>query len=217
MEYVKICGLKNSRDIEICIEQGADAIGFIYNVPDSPRNLEKQKLKNIVSRIKNNILTVIVSKYSDISELKNIMKEFHVDLFQIHIKFDLKELDNINSALRNKIIVALKINQSNKKQIIELINNYQEQFFAFLIDNSEGHGTNFDFDLIKEILEKTNEARIILAGGIDIDNAEKIIKDLNPYGIDVSSSLEIEKGVKDPKKIKEFLIKIKELKNFKRD
>ncbi len=212
MEYVKICGLKNSRDIEICIEQGADAIGFIYNVPNSPRNLEKRKLKNILSRIKNKILTVIVSKYSDVSELKNIMNEFDVDLFQIHINFDLKELDNINSASKNKIIIALKINQTNKKQIIELINNYQNQFFAFLIDNSEGHGTKFDFDLIKEILEKTNKTRIILAGGIDIDNAEKIMKDLNPYGIDISSSLESKKGVKDPLKIENFLKKINEIK-----
>ncbi len=217
MEYVKICGLKNSQDIELCIDQGADAVGFIYNVPKSPRNLEKPVLTEILSNIKKNILTVLVSKFSSISELESIMSSFKVDLYQIHVSFDLRELDKINSDLKKKIILALKVNQSNKEEIIKQINQYNDQVFAFLLDNSEGHGTKLNFNIMREILNQINNARVILAGGIDIDNIEKIINDLNPYGVDVSSSLEIEKGIKDPEKIKRFLIKIKDIIKNKRD
>ncbi|MFX1394086.1 MAG: hypothetical protein ACFFAH_10970 [Promethearchaeota archaeon] len=217
MEYIKICGLKNFEDVRLCVDNGANALGFIYNVPDSPRNLKKSEILKILNKIPNNINTVVVFKPSNIDELLKIIDLINVNLYQIHCKFNSLDLDKIPNELKNKIVLALKANYENKEAIIKKINKYKLQFFAFLIDNSEGHGNKFDFDLIKEILDKTNEARIILAGGIDIHNAEKIMKDLKPYGIDVSSSLEIEKGVKDPKKIKDFLIKMKELKNLKRD
>ena len=65
---------------------------------------------------------------------------------------------------------------------------------------------------MQEILKNRGKARIILAGGIGTENITHIVKKLDPYGIDVSSSLEIEKGVKDPDKIMEFLDKVNYLK-----
>jgi len=212
MEYVKVCGLKEIKHVELCLENEADAVGFIYNVPSSPRNLDKSKLMNLLKSIPKNLLTVIVFKPKNISELVSIMNEIDVDLYQIHSSFENQELDKIPIELRNKIILALKVNQSNKENIIQKIKKYHDQFYAFLIDNSEGHGTEFNFNIISSILNNTDRARIIIAGGISINNVEKIMKDFKPYGIDVSSSLEYEKGEKDPHKIKDFLNKIKEIK-----
>ncbi|MHA2128418.1 MAG: hypothetical protein ACW99L_00465 [Promethearchaeota archaeon] len=48
MEYVKICGLKRYEHVLLCIEYGADAVGFIYNVPESPRNLQTMELKTLL-------------------------------------------------------------------------------------------------------------------------------------------------------------------------
>lgn len=213
MEYVKICGLKEYEHIELCIDNGADAVGFIYNVPSSPRNLQKSELKSLLIKIAKKILTVIVVKPSSIFELKELMNDIDASYFQIHINFDFQELDKLSNEYKEKLILALKVNQINKESVIKKIKQFHDQIFAFLIDNSEGHGTKFDFDLVREILRETNDARIILAGGIDINNIEKITKNLKSYGIDVSSSLELEKGVKDPIKIKNFLEKIKEIKN----
>ena len=212
MEYIKVCGLKEIEHVELCRDNDANAVGFIYNVPSSPRNLEKSKLMNLLKEIPKNLLTVVVLKPQNISELESFMNEIDVDLYQIHSNFENQELDEISTELKKKIILALKVNQSNKENVIKKINKYQDQFFAFLIDNSEGHGTEFTFDIVADIIDNTNQARIIIAGGININNIEKIIRDLNPYGIDVSSSLESKKGVKDPSKIEIFLQKVNEIK-----
>jgi phosphoribosylanthranilate isomerase len=212
MDYVKICGLKEYEHIELCIDNGADAVGFIYNVPSSPRNLEKSKLMNLLKCIPKKLLTVIVFKPQTVSELEKIMNDIDVDLYQIHINFENHELDDIPTELKDKIILALKINKSNKKNVIKKINKYHDKFYAFLIDNSEGHGSEFNFDIVADVIDNTNRARIIIAGGININNIEKIIRDLNPFGIDVSSALESKKGVKDPSKIEIFLKKVKEIK-----
>ena len=81
-----------------------------------------------------------------------------------------------------------------------------------MIDNSEGHGNELELEIVKEVLKKTTGARVIVAGGIKVENVKNIVDVLEPYGIDASSSLESEKGVKDPSKIKELLELIKNIK-----
>ncbi len=212
MEYIKICGLKEIEHIELCRDNDANAVGFIYNVPSSPRNLEKSKLMNLLKDIPKKLLTVIVFKPQNILELERVINEIDVDLYQIHSNFENLEMEEIQPELKKKIILALQVNSSNKDDVIYKINKYYDQFFGFLIDNSEGHGTEFNFNIVADIINNTKGASIIVAGGIDSNNIEKIIRDLNPYGIDISSSLESEKGVKDPLRIENFLKKVNEIK-----
>jgi len=211
MEYVKICGLKHYDHIQLCMENGASAVGFIYKVPASPRNLQISELKKLLSKIGSKILSVVVFKPASILELKDTMNNIPASYFQIHASFDIKELNTLSSECKNKIILALKVNQANKQLIIEQINEYKNKLFAFLIDNSEGQGNKLDLDLVKYVLENTTGAKVIVAGGINVENVKNIIDVLKPYGIDASSSLESEKGIKNPSKIKEFLDIIKKV------
>ena len=213
MEYVKICGLRKYEHVQLCIDHGADAVGFIYNIPSSPRNIEKNELKSLLRKIKDKILTVIVIKPSNVIELEEIMQDIEVSYYQIHIAFDIQELKKLSEMNKKKLILALKVNQANKKSIIKQINEYGNQFYGFLIDNSEGHGNEMDIEIVKEILNKTEGKRVIIAGGIKNNNVENIISVLRPHGIDASSSLESEKGVKNHSKIIEFLDNIKDIKN----
>ena len=51
MDYIKVCGLKEIDHINLCIEGGATAVGFIYNVPSSPRNLQKDELITLLQQV----------------------------------------------------------------------------------------------------------------------------------------------------------------------
>jgi len=174
--------------------------------------LEKSKIKKLIKNIPKECRTVLVFKPKSIHEIKKKINHLKTDLYQIHGNFDNKELEKISENFKRRIIVAIKLNRSNTNSVLNLINQFQDRFFAFLIDNSEGHGKVLDFDLVQEILKNRGKARIILAGGISIENITDIVKTLDPYGIDVSSSLEIEKGIKDPYKVIQFLDKVNDLK-----
>jgi len=212
MEYVKVCGLKIYNDIQLSINHGATAVGFIYDVLESPRNLGESKINMLIKNIPKDIKTVLVFKPKNIIKIRKVVNKINTNLYQIHGNFDNNELEKIPENLKKRIIVATKLNRRNINSVFNLINQFQDRFFAFLIDNSEGHGKDLDFDIVQEILKNRGKARIILAGGINIENVTDIVKKLNPYGIDVSSSLEIEKGVKDPYKITQFLDKVNYLK-----
>ena len=212
MEYVKICGLKNFEDVQVCINNGANAVGFICNVLKSPRNLREAEINQLLKKIPRKIRTVLVFKPKNASEVVEIMNKIEADLYQVHCRFNIRSLDRFSSEIKRKLIIALKVDERNKSSVIQKINLSFNQFFAFLLDSSEGQGIEFDYDLVLEILKKTYGTKVILAGGISIGNVENIIKILKPFGIDVSSSLENEKGIKDPKKIKNFLEKLIEIK-----
>lgn len=211
MEYVKICGLNSLEHVELCAQEGADAVGFIYDVPSSPRNLEKDQLASLLDKINEDMLTVVVTKPRTVADIKKFMEEIKVDLYQIHGCLENGDLETISDEFKAKIIMALKLDSKNLAKVIETIEKYKEQVFAFLIDNSEGKGNQMNLRSVKELLKQTKDARIILAGGIGMDNVEDVVMSLKPYGIDVSSSLESERGVKDPIKISQFMKKIREL------
>ena len=217
LEYIKICGLKKLEEIELSINKGANAVGFIYNVFDSPRNLKKAEILKLLNDIPNKVFSVIVFKPENLQEIQITTNEINAGLYQIHTKMEISELNLISTDLKKKIILAYKLNQKNKNQVVNIVRKYNDQFFAFLIDNSEGKGNIFDLKLVKEFLDECNGARIILAGGIDISNIKSIIKTLNPFGIDVSSSLESIKGIKNPKKIRKLLHKIEKVNKTKRE
>ncbi|MFX1395571.1 MAG: hypothetical protein ACFFAS_00855 [Promethearchaeota archaeon] len=212
IEYVKICGLKQAYHVKLCSDNGADAIGFVYNVSSSPRNLEKIGLKTLLGVVPSNILSVIVLKPSTVKELEKIMDEFNASLFQIHPKFDISDLKTLSEEKRKKIIIALKVYEENENYIIGMINKYKNQFFAFLIDNSEGEGNEIKVSLVQDIIKNVSGAKVIIAGGINEDNVEDIVNTIKPFGIDASSSLESEKGIKSPLKIKKFLKIIENMK-----
>ena len=82
-----------------------------------------------------------------------------------------------------------------------LFDNYSSRTFG-------GTGKAFDWNLLKTF---TNLPEFFLSGGISIDNVERAFREIHPSGVDVSSSLELKPGFKDPKKMETFFYKVNHL------
>ncbi|MBD3212750.1 MAG: hypothetical protein GF311_09080 [Candidatus Lokiarchaeota archaeon] len=207
MEYIKICGIQKVEDLEICIKYGATAIGFVYNVSNSPRNLSKKRVKELIKETNKRINTVCVIKVKSLKEITETYREIDTDFIQVHSNLDFSELILLPKELKRKLIISKKLNPSLNKNL----QHYTNEFFAFLIDSSEGSGKELNISRVRSFLIGLEGTRIILAGGICKKNIRRIISKLNPYGIDLSSSLEIKKGIKSKKKIETFLKYIKKI------
>ena len=70
------------------------------------------------------------------------------------------------------------------------------------IRDSSGSGKKADWKVAARVAATT---QMILAGGLDSDNLVSAIRTVNPWGVDVSSGVEISRGIKDPEKIREFV------------
>jgi phosphoribosylanthranilate isomerase len=187
MIKIKICGLRRIEDILIVNKYKPDYIGFIF-AKNKTRTITLEDALIFKQSLNNDIIAVGVFKDNDIDEVINIANSGAIDMIQLHGT----ESDSY----------ILEVKKRTNKPIIKA---YRDSMYAdySLFDNiNPGSGKTFDWSSIK-----TNKP-YFLAGGIDINNIE-LAKKLNPYAIDLSSSVEVN-GFKDEEKIKEIIRKVRE-------
>ena len=200
---VKVCGMKDPKLIHTAIENGASYIGFIVNYPKSPRSISVHELQNLTKQIPNHIKKVAVMVNPKIEEAKQI--ENDCDFVQLHGDETNDEIQQIKQQTKLKVIKAIKI--KDEKDLNQL-----QQFPGvdhLLLDTPAmgQEGDEFNFNLLNHIQNQN----YFLAGKININNVGTALKYTNK--IDVNSSLETEKGIKDPEKITEFFNKVKSYEN----
>ena len=191
---VKVCGNTDPEIIKLCIELGASLIGFIINYPKSPRSISIEKLKMLINNIPENIKKVAVMVNPTINDVEEVSQ--YCTTIQLHGDEDNAFIEKIKKFTSLEVIKVIKI---IKKSDLEKIKNYPSANELLLDTPAMGQsGEAFNFNLLKD----TQDNKFFLAGKIDINNVETALKYSDK--IDVNSGLETEKGIKDPKKIKEF-------------
>ena len=200
---VKVCGLSTVEQVETCVNYGADFCGFILNYPKSHRFISFEKAKVLTNLQKNNTKFVGVLVNPKFDELEKFSK-LKLDYFQIYGEYNKKQIMDIRSKFKKKIIIALQI--KNKADVLKY--KKFETIADIILWDSSGleKSLSWDYSLIKSIQIDTTT---MIAGNINIDKIELISKLASI--VDVSGALETNK-VKDVEKIKKFLIKTKQTK-----
>lgn len=207
---VKICGITSTKDLLTAVEAGADAVGFVVNVPQSPRNLPLNQAKEIIKSTPIFVETVIVTVTNDINQLLKIQKELNPSSIQIH---GLKEYHEIRRSLPDThLIGAIQMDSQALKNAMEVA----DIFDAVLLDSYVpgkygGTGITHDWEYSKLIREAIHPKPLIMAGGLKPENVKKAVQLVKPYAVDVSSGVESQPGVKDPKRVSEFIKNAKEV------
>mgnify|MGYP001555413574 FL=1 len=200
---VKVCGMKDPKLIDTAIENGASYIGFIVNYPKSPRSISVNELQNLTKQIPDHIKKVAVMVNPEIKEVKQI--ENDCDFIQLHGDETNDEIKQIKQQTKLKVIKAIKI--KDEKDLNQL-QQFPDTDHLLLDTPAMGQeGDEFNFNLLNHIQNQN----YFLAGKININNVGTALKYTDR--IDVNSSLETEKGIKDPEKITEFFNKVKSYEN----
>lgn len=194
---VKICGITNLKDAIDAIEAGASALGFVF-YPKSARYIEPITAKEIIKQLPPFVQSVGLFVKETAQTINHISKITNIDLAQIHFEVD----DSFYKELKVK---PLKVVRAQKKEDLELYKNEYRIVDAF-VPQFGGEGKRLNLDWFKDI----DCSRIILAGGLNANNLEEL-KGFKFYSLDVSSGVEVKKGVKDKQKIINFIDKANEL------
>lgn len=199
---IKICGITNINDAKNAVELGADAIGFIfYN--KSKRYVEPEIVKSIISELPAFVMKIGVFVNEDPQRINYIAKDIKLNSIQLHGDESPEYLSQINYP----VIKAFRVDENFAFKKLSLYKNCSFLLDSFHKEEYGGTGLKFNWEKIPyEIRQK-----IILAGGISEESIEFIFNEISPYAIDVSSSIEIESGIKDINKLKILFEKINEL------
>lgn len=199
---VKICGITNLDDAMAAVDFGADALGFVF-FKGSPRFIPYKDVAAIIKKLPSFITTIGVFVDEKPEQIEKIIALTSIDVVQLHGD-EPPETCNFS----RRIIKAIRV---KSLESLEPLIHYKDIVSSFLLDTFTpdvfgGTGQIFNWDVATYAKQF---GRIILAGGLNPDNIAEAIKRVNPYGVDISSGVESERGKKDHKKMKLFIERAK--------
>ncbi|PKL38113.1 MAG: hypothetical protein CVV44_13175 [Spirochaetae bacterium HGW-Spirochaetae-1] len=207
---VKICGITGREDAFYSISAGARILGFIF-FEKSPRYISPSHAAAIVSscrkRFGDDAGYAGVFVNAAIETITDAVSTAGIDYIQLHGDEDNAFIDGLRKTLYSagldkcRIIQAFRIRDG--ADVVRARSSMADYvlFDSFTSGEYGGTGQGFDWSLIREFGQ---DHRLFLSGGINAGNVIEAVRSIHPHGIDLSSSVEREKGVKDKKKIDEF-------------
>ncbi|MCX5668294.1 MAG: phosphoribosylanthranilate isomerase [Candidatus Omnitrophica bacterium] len=211
MVKIKICGITNKRDAIAAASLRPDMMGFVfYN--GSKRYVEPRIVIDIANELPDNILKVGVFVNEKREKISEIAQDCSLDTLQFHgeespeycAAFSATKIGGSAFGGKGsyKTIKAFRIKDKNS---LKGINDYDVDFYmldAYSEKLKGGTGESFDWKIIEsfEFLKP-----VILSGGLMPDNVRDAIEKLSPYGVDVSSGVEMSPGKKDIGLMKKFV------------
>jgi len=224
---IKICGNTNPADLAHAIACGADAVGFITDVPvRSPRKIDTETAKELIKQVPVFVDSVLVIMPDDLGSAMALIRETRPTCVQIHSDLPISELAEISKTV--KLIKTIAIPKDAPSGITDHILSRIDALTgiadAILLDTSintsastgdksgaksgeegggGGTGKVHDWRISAEIV-KHSVLPIILAGGLTPDNASDAIRKVHPYAVDTASGVETD-GKRDPDKVRRFI------------
>ena len=200
---VKVCGITSLEQLQQLQQIGVDYAGLIFY--EGSKRYAANKLANQKSEIKKSgIKKVGVFVNADYQTILNAIEDYGLGAVQLHGD----ETGEFCLGLMDKVEVIKVFRVAGEEQIGKLIEPFQNVCHYFLFDTDTksygGSGQQFDWTVLQNA--EVNKP-FFLSGGIGLEDAEKVKAFHHPYlyAVDVNSRFETEPGVKDLKKVQEFI------------
>jgi phosphoribosylanthranilate isomerase len=201
---IKICGITRIEDALVAAQAGADAIGLVF-YEKSPRHVTAQQAARVVAALPP--FVTVVGLFVNPSEemVREVMRQVPLDVLQFHGE----EEPEFCACFGRPWIKAIRVRSD--ADLIQCAARYRMAqgllLDAFVEGAHGGTGESLDWALIPKNLPLP----VILAGGLHNSNVAEAIRLIRPYAVDVSSGVEVAKGIKDAAKIAAFINEVKNI------
>ena len=195
MVKVKICCISSIEEARLAVAYGAAAIGLVGRMPSGPGIITDELIHAIAKTVPPPIQTFLLTSETTTDNIIEHHKKVNTTTIQIVDALSGREYHKIREAIPNVQLVQVihVLDEGSIKEAIEI----SEFVDAILLDSGNpnlptkvlgGTGKTHNWDLSKKIREEIS-LPVFLAGGINKDNIKKAIEHVQPYGIDLCSSV----------------------------
>ena len=199
---VKICGITRADDALAAAAMGVDAIGLVF-YDQSPRNIEIETAATICRQLPAFVTTVALFLDADQSLVNEVLAHVPVEVLQFHGAEDPAYCERF----ARPYIKALGMGALNREGLISQSKAYKNAR-GLLLDSHKpgaagGTGETFDWNSIPALNKP-----VILAGGLTVNNVAEAVNRVHPWAVDVSSGVEVDKGIKSVELMSAFMQEI---------
>jgi phosphoribosylanthranilate isomerase len=189
--WIKICGMTTPAAVGAALHAQVDALGFVFAA--SPRQLTPQAAAALAAPARGRVRCVAVTRHPSREALDEILAVFRPDVLQTDIA-DLEDLDPLPGV---ELLPVVRAGETVPASLPDRI---------LFEGPSSGSGIASDWRAARALAQRT---RLVLAGGLDAGNVAAALAAVSPYGVDVSSGVEAQRGVKSPLKIMAFVTAVR--------
>jgi phosphoribosylanthranilate isomerase len=185
--YIKICGMTSPEAVRTALDCEIDAIGFVF--AKSVRELSAQRANELAAPARRRVACVAVTRHPSREAVAAILQEFRPDILQT----DIEDLDSLSLPQTLSVLPVVRPGSLGACVVP------RRMLFEGPVS---GSGQTTDW---KQAAELATRAEVILAGGLNPDNVAAAIRQVRPFGVDVSSGVEERPGIKSIQKIEQFV------------
>jgi len=201
---VKICGITSLADALASVDAGANLLGFNF-YSQSPREISEAAAAKIRAQIPKRVKVVGIFVNRLTADVITLRKSLALDLVQLHGDEPPETVAEL--ARSAPVIKAFRLETDFP---LATLDEYPG-VFAYLFDGANrgqygGTGRTTDWDVARRAAQGH---RVILAGGLKVENVAAAVRIVRPYGIDVASGVETKPGKKDPGLVREFIQEVR--------
>ncbi len=197
---IKLCGLTRAEDVQLAVELGADALGFVF-YPHSPRAVDAKQAAQLLALLPPFVSAVGLFVNASAAEVRQTLAIAPISILQFHGDETLEQCCAIAQEVQRPFLRALRVKPDmNSADLLECDQQYRSAspYFSGLlldtwVDSYGGSGKVFDWSLIPA--ELAHQA--VLSGGLNVQNVTEAVVSVRPFAVDVSSGIESAKGIKD--------------------
>lgn len=198
---IKICGITRPADLADAIAAGADAVGFVF-YPPSPRFLPLEAAAALSLQVPPFVARVGLFVNAEPRDVREALAAVPLDVLQFHGEEEAGYCEQFGLPYLKAARVRPGID------LLEFARAYptaQGLLLDAWVEAYGGAGQSFDWSLIPERLPKP----MVLSGGLHADNVAEAVAKVRPWAVDVSSGVEVAKGIKDADKIAAFVAAVR--------
>lgn len=204
MVRVKICGITNAADALAAVDAGANLLGFNF-YEKSPRHITEAEAAKIRPQLPKKVEAVGIFVNAPQADVAALCKSLKLDAAQLHGDETPETVAELARSI--PVIKAFRVEPDFPPGTLD---EYPEAF-AFLFDAADagqyggtGHATDWD-----AARRAAKGRRIILAGGLRVENVAAAVRIVRPYAVDVASGIESKPGKKDHGLLREFIQEVR--------
>jgi phosphoribosylanthranilate isomerase len=204
---IKICGLTRLEDVHTAVHAGADALGFVF-YPKSPRYVTPEQAGALMAAMPPFVSAVALFVNATLEQVGAVAGQAPFSQLQFHGDESAQQCAAIAAGVGKPFLRAFRVRpDTSAADLLEYEHEYRiaSPWFSGLlldtyVDAYGGAGKVFDWSVIPKELAP----RVVLSGGLSVQNAIDAVVSVRPYAVDISSGVEQSKGIKDALKIAAF-------------
>lgn len=198
---IKICGITRAEDALACVQLGADALGFVF-YPPSPRYVAPEQAAQLVRLLPPFLTRVGLFVNAEPDEVRAVLAGVPLDLLQFHGDED----ERYCASFGLPYLKAARVRPG--MDLLEYAVRFPTArgiLCDAFVEGFGGGGQTFDWSLIPAVLPLP----LLLSGGLTPENVGAALKAVRPAAVDVSSGVELAKGIKDHAKLADFIAEVR--------